>query len=225
MRTLAVVPARGGSKRIPGKNLRYFRGKPLVQWAIEVAKETCDEVVVSSDDRIIRGIAQDCGVISLIRPAELAQDDTPMLPVVQHAIKGFEGDVVVVLQPTQPFRMPHHVLAALKLLQSSGADSVASVVQIPAHYSPEYACAMIADGLLHWFGGSLDGSPTRRQQVEPAFSRDGTVYAIRRRTLDGGDFYGRCEPLIIPASESVNLDTEEDWQFAEFRAQALAGVT
>lgn len=204
MRTLGLVPARAGSRGVPGKNTRDFCGKPLYQWAVGIGNETCDQTLVSSDDSEIADI---------LRPAEFARDDSPMFDVVAHALScEARPDVVVLLQPTQPLRQVKHVRSALKLLKASDADSVVSVVRIPAHYSPDFAFR-INYGRLQPFGSA---HPTRRQDCRASYSRDGTVYAIRRETIESGSLYGsHCLPLIIPHSESCNIDDESDWAKAE----------
>jgi len=221
MKTLGLVPARAGSKGIIGKNLRPFAGVPLMYRALAIGQQTCDEARISTNLPHVEGLA------ILRRPDELAQDDTPMLPVVQHAVNWFRErhrsfDAVVLLQPTQPLRTKNHVLDALRLLESTGADSVVSVVQIPAHYSPDYAVAVheYPSGRVAMMPFLEQYSPTNwgtcRQRCRPAYSRDGTVYAIKRETIEKGSLYGsHCVPLVIPSHESVNLDTEEDWTRAE----------
>jgi CMP-N,N'-diacetyllegionaminic acid synthase len=223
MRTLALIPARSGSKGIPGKNTRPFAGAPLYARAVVIGQVTCTWTYVSTDDAALAYEAASAyGVDLIARPSELAQDDTPMLAVIQHALSAVEPkpDVLVLLQPTQPLRKALHVQRALHLLSTSDADSVVSVVPIPAHYSPDYALARRLDGRLMPFLGTydrdIDDMPTRRQDAHPAYSRDGTVYAIRRQTIEAGSLYGNhCIPLVIDPSESVNLDTEEDWRRAE----------
>jgi CMP-N,N'-diacetyllegionaminic acid synthase len=222
--TLALVPAKGRSTGIPGKNTRLFSGRPLLSWAIQTGRITCDRTLVTTDDSYVAEAAAEYGAWIITRPAELATDEAPMLSVVQHAIRNLECDVVVLLQPTQPLRRPEHIRAALKLLEETGADSVVSVVEIPAHYSPEYALEIDEGELLpvlgdkYSAGRSLGRMLTRRQDAQPAYTRDGTVYAIKRETIEAGSLYGNdCRALIIPRSESVNLDTEEDWTMAEAR--------
>jgi CMP-N-acetylneuraminic acid synthetase len=213
--TLALIPARSGSKGIPGKNVRMFAGRPLLAWATKVGRKVCDRAVVSTDDPTYAAAGR---VDVILRPPGLATDETPMLPVIQHALKSLEPwrpDVVVLLQPTQPLRTPGHVRAALKLLEETGADSVVSVVEVPPHYRPEYVMTIHGVGCLHPYLAN-DSNPTRRQDAQSAYSRDGTVYAIRRQTIEDGSLYGQdCRPLLIPRGESVNLDTEEDWTMAE----------
>lgn len=217
MRTLAVIPARAGSKGIPGKNTRRFAGKPLVSWAIEVGKRTCDRVVVTSDDSEVLAIAEAHKVNALERPKELAQDETPMLDVLTHvlACEPDPTDCLVLLQPTSPLRQEKHVREARwALTLKPHADSVVSVVEIPPHMSPDWAMALeLGTGYLR---PVMDGRyPTRRQDCRAAYYRDGTVYAIRTGTLRRGELYGRSLPLLIPASESCTIDTEEDWARAE----------
>jgi len=213
MRTLAVVPARAGSKGIPGKNKRLFAGKPLVQWAIEVGKRTCTRTVVTTDDPDVLEMAQDCGAETIDRPGHLATDDTPMLDVLKHALacQTELPDAVVLLQPTQPLRTDMHVRSALReLAQCKDADSVISVVEIPAHFSPDWAMR-IEGGLLQ----PVVGVPARRQDCRTGYYRDGTVYAYRTELLARGEMYGKAVPLVIRADESCTIDDEADWARAE----------
>jgi CMP-N,N'-diacetyllegionaminic acid synthase len=222
VKTAALVPVRSGSKGIIGKNTRLFAGRPLFSWAVCIGRDTCDSVYVSSDDITLAEISHMYGAAFIPRPAELATDMTPMLPVVQHALSeiralGTTPDVIVLLQPTSPWRTERHVRMALRKLEESGADSVVSVVEIPAHYLPDFAF-LIEDGNLRPF--TQGRQVTRRQDTRKAYSRDGTVYAIRRKAIEGGSLYGKeCLPLVIPTHESVNLDTEADW------AHAVAATT
>lgn len=213
MKTLALIPARAGSKGVPGKNTRLFCGLPLIAWAINVGLETCDRTVVSTDGEDISALAWQYGVGVVIRPAELATDEAPMLPVIQHALAAEEDkpDVVVLLQPTSPLRTAENVRAALRLLEEQDATSVVSLRPIPAHMSPDYAVRLV-DG--RWVAPAT--RLTRRQDCRPAYYRDGTVYAIRRWVIEEGDLYGSMPvPLIIPAAESCTIDTEADWLAAE----------
>ena len=223
MTVLAVVPARAGSKGVPGKNERLLAGKSLVARAADaaLASGVVDRAVLSTDSERIAEIGRQAGLeVPFLRPADLARDDTPMQPVIEHAVAWLEEleyrpDIVLVLQPTAPLRTGAHVARAVALLQESGADSVVSVVEIPRHFSPHYAMR-IAAGRLQPF--SPEGAEiTRRQDAEKAYSRDGTVYAVRRDVLvERHDLYGDdCRPLLIPAGESVNVDSPVDWAAAE----------
>jgi CMP-N-acetylneuraminic acid synthetase len=220
---LALVPARGGSKGLPGKNVRSLLGQSLVARAGAAARESgvVDRVIVSTDDPAVAEEARRGGIeVPFMRPAPLAGDDTPMLLVIQHAVdaleaQGWTAEIVVLLQPTSPLRTPTHVREAVTLLRSSGADSVVSVVELPRHMSPDYVMR-VEDGELRPFlaGGER---VTRRQDARPAYVRDGTVYAFWRSTLARcGSIYGeRCVPLVIPADMSITIDTPEDWAAAE----------
>ena len=213
MKTLAVVPARAGSKGIPGKNKRVFCGKPLVSWAIECGQRTCSAVAVTTDDPDVIDIADQYGLEPIVRPEDLAQDDTPMLDVLRHVLACYEPrlpEVVVLLQPTQPLRTDEQILRALSLLsQRKTADSVVSVVQVPPHMCPDYAVRIEANQLR------LQTNAVRRQDCRPAYYRDGTVYAMRSELLARGAMYGRSLPMVLDADESVTIDTERDWRRAE----------
>jgi CMP-N-acetylneuraminic acid synthetase len=220
---LAVVPARAGSKGVPGKNERLLGGKTLIARAAEAARASgvVDRCVLSTDSERIAKLGREAGLeVPFLRPPELAGDDTPMQPVIEHALHeverdGFRPDVVLVLQPTAPLRTGEHIAAAVRLLGETGADSVVTVVEIPRHLSPQYAMRIAGSRLEPFLpeGAAI----TRRQDVEPAYSRDGTVYAVRRDVLVGRhDLYGAdCRPLVLPAVESINIDSPEDWAAAE----------
>jgi CMP-N-acetylneuraminic acid synthetase len=220
---LAIVPARGGSKGVPGKNLRPLAGRLLIEYALDAARQSgvVDRTILSTDSPEIADAGRRIGMdVPFLRPAELSRDESPMLPVIQHAVqelaaRGWTPGIVVLLQPTSPLRRPQHVREAVELLRQSGVDSVVTVVEVPKHLSPDYLMR-IEDGVLRPFlpeGARV----TRRQDARAAYSRDGTVYAFRRETLDRfGSIYGaNCRPLVIPGSESLSIDTPGDWDRAE----------
>lgn len=223
MNILGIIPARGGSKGIPGKNIRPLHGKPLIQYSIEAAQQSrlMDRLILTTDSPDIAEVGRSLGAEApFIRPPELAQDNTPMLPVIEHAVLyleqgGWRADIIILLQPTAPLRRAEHIQSAVKMLTELKCDSVVSVVQIPEHYSPDFAYK-VDGGLLKPFleGG---GRATRRQDTRPAFSRDGTIYVFWRDTLmNKHNIYGeKCHPLILPNDQSCNLDTMEDWAGAE----------
>jgi CMP-N-acetylneuraminic acid synthetase len=220
---LAIIPARGGSKGIPDKNLRPLAGKPLIAYVAEVVRASgaIDRLILSTDSPAIAELGASLGIeVPFLRPPELAQDSSPMQPVLEHAVltlekEGWFPQVVVVLQPTAPLRKPEHLRQAIALLEEKACDSVVSVVEIPKHYSPHYAMKIVAGELVNFLPEGQ--AVTRRQDVVPAYSRDGTVYAVRRDVLiNDRSIYGKhCYPLILPNRESINLDTLEDWQLAE----------
>lgn len=200
-------------------------GRPLIDYTARAARESSvlDRIILSTDSNEIAEAGRRSGLeVPFMRPASLAEDDTPMLPVVRHAIDtlsagGWTPEVIVLLQPTSPLRRPSHVRDAVTMLRETKADSVVSVVELPRHLSPDYVMR-IDDGVLRPF--LADGARlTRRQDARPAYSRDGTVYACWRATLDRwGTIYGeRCQPLIVNAADSLSIDTPDDWAEAERR--------
>jgi len=227
---LGLVPARGGSKGVPGKNVRPLAGRTLLEYTARAARESgvIDRVVLSTDSADIADAGRRAGLeVPFIRPASLAADDTPMVPVIMHALSEIERhawspDIIVLLQPTSPLRRPQHVRDAVNALRESTADSVVTVVEVPRHLSPDYVM-LIDDGRLQPFLPEGTGI-TRRQDARPAYSRDGTVYAFRRSTLErfGGIYGDDCRPLLIDANESLSIDSPADWDAAE---RALAART
>jgi CMP-N,N'-diacetyllegionaminic acid synthase len=220
---LGLVPARGGSKGVPGKNVRPLVGHTLLEYTARAARESgvLDRVILSTDAPEIADAGRCAGLeVPFMRPALLAADDTPMVPVIEHALAetakhGWMPDIIVLLQPTSPLRRPDHIRDAVNLLRETNADSVVTVVEIPRHLSPDYVMR-IDGGRLKPF---LPDGPriTRRQDARPAYSRDGTVYAFRRSTLArcGGIYGDDCRPLLIDARESLSIDTQDDWDEAE----------
>jgi CMP-N-acetylneuraminic acid synthetase len=219
---LGVVPARGGSKGIPNKNLALLDGRPLLAYTADAARRSrrLSRSIVSTDDVSIAEAARGLGLeVPFMRPSDLASDDTPMLPVLQHAARevaktGSTIDAVVLLQPTSPLRLATHIDAAIDLLESTGADSVVSVVEVPHQFSP-VSVMRLEDGRLRPF---VDGPLiTRRQDKPRAYARNGpAVLAVRTRVLEAGSLYGDdCRPLIMSASESLDIDGPDDLVLAE----------
>jgi CMP-N,N'-diacetyllegionaminic acid synthase len=220
---LAIVPARGGSKGVPDKNLRVLAGRTLLDRTSDAARRSgvIDRIILSTDSDAIATAGKAAGLeVPFKRPTTIAQDDTPMLPVVSHAVdelsqRGWDADFIVLLQPTSPLRKPEQIRDAVALLRSSGADSVVTVVEIPKHHSPDYVMRIDGDVLKPFLP---DGARvTRRQDARPAYSRDGTVYAFRRSTLERfGNIYGEnCRPLVIDPRDSLSIDSPADWEAAE----------
>jgi CMP-N-acetylneuraminic acid synthetase len=222
-RVLGLVPARGGSKGVPGKNVRLLAGRPLVEHAARAAFESgvLDRVVLSTDSVEIAEAGRRAGLeVPFLRPASLAGDETPMLEVVRHAVEhltgaGWAPEIIALLQPTSPLRRPAHVREAIALLRATGADSVVSVVEVPRHLSPDYLMRIEA-GVLRPFLPEGAGV-ARRQDARPAYARDGTVYACWRATLERfGSLYGDdCRPLVLSPAESLSIDSPDDWAAAE----------
>lgn len=238
---LALIPARSGSKGIPHKNFKPLAGKTPVDRALDVALACGIDAVLTTDrGGMIMEFVDQLGTERpvrrqvLLRPPELAQDDTPMIAVVQHALGQIPGppdQIIVLLQPTQPLRKPGHVTQAIALLEDSGADSVVSVVELPPTHHFDWQLVIHGGSLYHpandgetlRYVGDTSTSwrrrPVRRQDLERVYIRDGTVYAFRRAmVVEGGHLYGQdVRPLIIPPEDTCPLDTEADWAEAERR--------
>ena len=143
-KVLGVIPARGGSKGIPDKNLALVGGRPLLAYTADAVKESklLTRTIVSTDDARIADCARSMGLeVPFMRPSSLAGDEAPMLPVLQHAVEtleadGFHADIIVLLQPTSPLRRGEHIDAAVKWLERAGGDSVVSVVEVPHQFNP-----------------------------------------------------------------------------------------
>ncbi len=209
MDVLGLIPARGGSKGIPGKNLAKVGGKPLLAWTVEAALAATEltRTVVSTDDDEIAAAA---GVEALRRPAELAADDTPMLDVVRHAVAELSPDVVVLLQPTSPLRRAEHVDAAVRLLLESGADAVVSVVAVPHRYSTD-ALMDVVDGRV-----VARGSARTRQDKELVYARNGPAVLAVRSDRIGDDLYaGDCRPYLMDERDSLDVDEPYDLELAD----------
>jgi CMP-N,N'-diacetyllegionaminic acid synthase len=223
---LGLIPARGGSKGIPRKNLRLLGGRPLLQYTAETALgcRRLTAVALSTDDEEIAAAGRRFGLeVPFLRPAALAADTAPTLPVVQHALEWFAAasrrfDAVCLLQPTNPFRRPADVDGCIELLDASDADSVITMRPVPAEYNPHWVYVASADGTVRLSTG--ERAPiARRQDLPTALHRDGSVYVTRTRTvLEENSLYGaRILPYIVDGEDSVNIDTFEDWAKAETR--------
>jgi CMP-N,N'-diacetyllegionaminic acid synthase len=222
MRVLGIVPARGGSKGIPGKNVRPLGGKPLLVHTAEaaLAARLLSRVVLTTDDEKIAEVGRACGLeVPFLRPAELAMDDTPTLPVLQHAVTELERagdrfDAICLLQPTSPFRRAGDIDGCIELLEKESLDAVISVLPVPSEHNPHWVYFR-NDGLLRLATGEDQPIP-RRQDLPPAFHRDGSVYVTRRDVLmEGNSLYGKRLGGFLADSRSVNLDTPADWERAE----------
>jgi CMP-N-acetylneuraminic acid synthetase len=221
MNVLGVIPARGGSKGIPNKNLVPLCGRPLLAYTADAAKAstTLTRTIVSTDDERIAACAKSLGLDVLMRPSLLAADDTPMLPVLQHAIEamragGFTTDIVVLLQPTSPLRRGEHIDAAVVWLQRTRGDSIVSVVEVPHQFNPA-SVMRLDDGLLKPF---LDApTATRRQDKPRLYARNGpAVLAVHARVIEGGSLYGNeTWPLVMTPEESLDVDTPLDLRLVE----------
>lgn len=228
-RILAVIPARGGSKGVPRKNIRAVGGKPLIGYTIETAlaaRHLFHRVIVSTDDEEIADVARQCGAeVPFVRPAVLAGDQTPMLPVLQHAVRFVEAqdalvlDWVCLLQPSAPLRSVADIEEAVRLGQAGGCDSVISVVQVLAVHP--VLMKRIEEGYLEPYCLE-EKEGTRRQDYDPpAYMRNGAIYLTRRAVLMERDsIWGRkIRPYVMPEERSASVDSELDMKLVELLVQ------
>ncbi len=220
MRVLGLIPARGGSTGVPGKNTRLLGGRPLLAYTADaaLAARRLTRVVLTTEDADIAALGADLGLeVPFLRPAELAADDTPMLAVLQHALLTLADafDAVCLLQPTSPFRPAGLVDRCIALLESSGADAVATMLPVPPEHNPHWVWLREPGGDLRLSTG--DASPiARRQDLPPALHREGSVYVLRADGIRRGDPYGdRLEAVVLDPATSVNIDDLDDWARAE----------
>ena len=222
MNILVIIPARGGSKGIPGKNIKLLGGKPLIYYAIDVARAIVDDThicVSTDDDQIIRVVEQYGLSVPFIRPTELATDTAGSYGVLLHALSFYESkgehfDAVVLLQVTSPFRTVNHVREALNLYNKD-LDMVVSVKETDSN--PYYLCfEEDTEGMLHISKG--DGHYTRRQDCPPVYEYNGAIYIInpeRMKAMPLNKFKKRVK-YVMDIEHSVDLDTMMDWMIAEY---------
>ena len=222
MKILAVITARGGSKRLPGKNLALLGGRPLIVWSIDAAKgiaEVCD-ILVSTDDLAIADVARKAGaLVPWLRPAELATDTATSENVCLHALDWYESksgtvDGLLLLQPTSPFRSRQTVEQGIRLFQLHKRRSVISVSPAKSH---PYWCVQIQDGRVRPFVNQV-GLNLRSQELPPAYVLNGALYLASPEMLRAKRSF--CDndtvPLVIDdPEEGLDIDTEWDWRMAE----------
>lgn len=224
-KVLAVIPARGGSKGVPRKNIRSVCGRPLITYTIEharAAQHLFYRIIVSTDDEEIATVAREHGAeVPFLRPANLARDESPMIPMLQHAVDfiekqdGVRMDWICLLQPTEPFRTVSDIEQCLRLGFAGGCDSVISVVRVFATH-PILMKRIEDDVLLPFCVEEREG--TRRQDYQPAaYMRNGSIYLSRRDVLmEQGSIWGQTiRPYVMPLERSVSIDTELDLKLAE----------
>lgn len=230
MKVLAIIPARGGSKGVPDKNIRLLRGKPLITYTISAALQSqlLSKVIVSTDSEKIAEIATRWGAdVPFIRPDELAQDNTPTLPVLQHALQFLAKhneyfDAVCLLQPTSPFRPSGFIDDAIRTFTIKDTDALVSVLPVPDEYNPHWAFISDNNGLLSIATGEKQIIP-RRQDLPKAYFRDGALYLTKTNVLlKKNSIYGDSLSYIVSDPRHyVNIDTPQDWDKAERLAPIL----
>jgi CMP-N,N'-diacetyllegionaminic acid synthase len=225
MKILAIIPARGGSKGVPRKNIRVVAGEPLIAYSIRAAtamKHLLHRIVVSTEDEEIAQVARQYGAeIPIMRPTELATDTAPSKPVLQHMLRYLEQqeqskfDWVLLLQATALFRSAEDIESAIELAKAGDCDSVISVCQVYAEH-PILMKRIENNQLLPYCIEEKEG--TRRQDYQPAaYIRNGAIYLTKRDVLmEDNSIWGKViRPYIMPAERSLNIDNELDLKLAQ----------
>jgi N-acylneuraminate cytidylyltransferase len=229
MKSIAIIPARGGSKRIPRKNIKDFLGRPIMAYSIAaaLASKAFDEVMVSTDDVEIADIAKKHGaLVPFFRSPELSSDSAMTAPVLVEVLKEYEKsgkpfDQVCCIYPCAPFIKEERLRSAMALLAEKQCDSVFPVAKFS--YPPQ-RCLVIRDGkvgMLH-----PENYNVRSQDLEPYYHDAGQFYCVKtEQLLRTGKLIGENSyPLIVDESEMQDIDTEEDWKIAEMKYRILNHV-
>lgn len=220
---LAIIPARGGSKRLPGKNIKLLAGKPLIAWTIEAALESkmFDHVFVSTDCGEIAKVSKKYGAeVPFLRPAELASDIATTNDVVTHLIEWFELEymqkvsTIAILQPTSPLRNAQHIQEAFEVIKDKYAKAVISVCELE---HPIQFCNKLA------LDGSMDGfiypkNIQRTQDLEPYYRLNGAIYLFNREYVNKLDeiYNDGTYSYLMESKLSIDIDTEDDFELAEY---------
>lgn len=225
MKILGLIPARGGSKGIPLKNIKLLGGKPLISYTYESAKKSSllSKVVLSSDDQAIIGVAHQIGLeVPFKRPPSIAKDNSTSVEVIKHAIealkmKGEEYDAICLLQPTTPFREEDLIDRAIRKFESEDYDSLISVREVPHQFNPHWVFVEEEEKRGLKIATGEKKIISRRQELPKAYHRDGAIYLIKVEIILNQDSiigerlgYINCEDSIY-----INLDEQEDWSAAE----------
>jgi CMP-N,N'-diacetyllegionaminic acid synthase len=221
MKTIGIIPARAGSQGIHAKNKKIMCGQPLVAWTIQAAQmsKSVDECLVTTDDEEIADIARGLGAhVPFLRPLELAQNDTPGIDPILHALSMVEGfDTVMILQPTSPLRTAADIDAVAEI-----GETVSSVVSVCKSQKPmEWTFTLNDNGSLRplWLGKMA----ARRQLSAATYTLNGAIYFCDIPwLLSGGQLIDESTiPFIMPPERSIDIDTEFDWMVAEFLMSRL----
>ncbi len=225
MKILAIIPARGGSKGIPHKNIKPLGSKELICYTIEtaIACNLLDTVMVSTDDEKIAKVSEKTGAkIPFLRPTHLAKDTSPTIDTIIHTLrfykeKGQKFDAVCLLQPTVPFRHPNLIKEAVNKFKEQKADSLITVREVPHVYNPHWVYEQKEDSSFLKLAMQDENIIPRRQSLPKAFHRDGSIYLTKTKViLEENSLYGKKVAFLVNEnSPDINIDTMSDWEKAE----------
>lgn len=235
MNILGVITARGGSKRLPGKNIKPMLGKPLICWSIEVGQQAkvFDRFIVSTDDPEIASIAKAAGAeVPFLRPAEIASDTASSYDVIVHTVEYMEKqeqffpDWIVLLEPTAPGRQVQHVVDVVSLAKNNIADSVIGISKVSPHVNYLKQLKIDEDGCVSRVtdGAMLRNLTHRNQDIPDAYYINSAIYAFKRSNLHDGhrSLWGdRTHGFVMDTQHSFDIDTPDDWFIAEARMKEI----
>jgi len=220
---LGIIPARSGSKSVKDKNIKPLNGRPLIAWSIKAGKacKSIDKLVVSTDNKKYAQLAEFYGAEIIDRPKSIAEDETPMIKVLQHAVKEIEKqgekvEVVVLLDPTSPLRLVKDIEMCLEKLKKPKTKSVVTVTE--AEHNPYFVMTEIQEnGLIKYPLFKTKGSIARRQDAPKVYRINAGVYAIKKAAvMEGKIFTDQTRAVVIPEERTSHIDTELDFKFTEF---------
>lgn len=228
MKLLVIIPARGGSKRLPCKNIMKLAGKPLISWTIELAQKLPYDknIIVSTDSEEIAEVARKCGVeVPWLRPSEISQDSSTTTDVALHALNWYEQNVskvagVILLQPTTPFRTVEKIIEGIEKFKNSGMEPVVAVSPVSQH--PRWMFKIEAEKLSSFLDD--ENNYARSQELESLVIVNGSFYIISPKDLrEQKTFFAKSmKPLVIESSlETLDIDTQEDFDHALLYAKHL----
>jgi CMP-N,N'-diacetyllegionaminic acid synthase len=222
MSILGIIPARGGSKGVSGKNIKLLGELPLLAYTAKsaLASKQLSKVILSSDCQEIANVAQQFGIeVPFLRPNHLASDTASSIDLVQHAVTYLESqeeyyDAICLLQPTSPFRKKGFIDKAIEKFINEAADALVSVLPVPHEFNPHWVFESNNKGFLHLATGDTE-IIKRRQDLPPAYFRDGSIYITKTTVIKNGSFYGnKLSYIENDADFYVNVDTLKDWDKA-----------
>lgn len=233
MKTIGIIPARGGSQGIPLKNIRDFCGKPLIAWTILSAlKSNLDRVIVTTDNEEIAKIAKEYGAeVPFLRPAELSTSTTAIEPVLLHVVdflkenEGNEPDAIALIHSTSPLRQHFHINQAIDLMKETNSDSIVSVSEAIANQNPHWMLKKTDDGSVRLFTGEhLRDIKARRQELPTCYIRNDLIYLLKPENLreKKPNLYGNNVELYVTENlYDADINTEDDWLDAELRFKRI----
>lgn len=229
MKILGIIPARGGSKGVPGKNIKLLGESSLLSFTANTANQSnlLFKTILSSDDVAIIEEAKKLQIeVPFVRPQELANDTATSISVVQHALEFMESigeyyEAVCLLQPTSPFREKGWIDAAIQKFMDEDADALVSVLPVPHEYNPHWVFETNSSGFLQIATGEKT-IISRRQELPKSYFRDGAIYITKTKVIKEGSFYGEKLSFIESNPDFyVNIDTLKDWEIAEKKLDVL----